>query len=244
MLTDTTILIQAAAVIFFAACLAHSWRNEGARAAQQWFLIGYLYALLLISLMVVVANGQIAYNSNMLVFGAAPSLMVMLYPAVFYVAYVLAKRFVQVTDLRAMTLFVFLITPWLMLPLDALGIAAQWWYFPSDSYSFLNDIPFYIPFAWGVSSAAFFAMMGRIRKIRFRGNGQFFAMIIAAPLLAGLVLILISLIQLVIDLLYSVGGITLLYIALAALLLLLPCAFLYHLRRRANHQAKTKIRNS
>lgn len=216
------LFIQLAAILAFAVCFFYAWRSEGARYAQQWFLIGYLYAVLLVSLLVVIS--QIAYNPAMVVFGAAPSLTVMLFPAVFYLAYAVAKRFAAPTPLRALGFFVLAVTPWLMLPLDALAIQSGWWFFPSESYAFLNGIPFYIPFAWGISSAAFAMMMGRIRKIRFRGNGQFFAMIIAAPLLAGFVLLLIALVQVVVDVLYALGGSPLLYLALALLLFAFPFA--------------------
>lgn len=230
-----TFFIQLFAILLFAACFLHSWRNEGQRAAQQWFLIGYLYAVLLISLLVVVGEvGQIAYSPSMVVFGAAPSLTAMLFPALFYIGYATAKRFVEPTNLRAMAYLIFVTTPWLMLPLDALALSARWWFFPSESLSFLNGIPFYIPFAWGIASAAYFVMIGRIRKIRFRGNGQFFAMILAAPLLAGLVLFLIALIQVIVDTLAAVAGSTLLYLALIGLFLLLPLALVLNIPRLGN----------
>ncbi len=220
-----TFFIQLAAVVLFAACFLHSFRVEGQRAAQQWFLIGFIYAVLLISLLIVLGDkGQIAYNRSMIVFGAAPSLTVMLFPAIFYVAYTIAKQFVEPTDLRAMASLIFLIVPWLMLPLDALAIFTGWWFFPSESLAFLNGIPFYIPFAWGIAGAAYFFMIGRIRKIRFRGNGQFFAMIIASPLFAILALILIALLQVILNTLAVFGGVTILYLALAVLYLSLPLA--------------------
>lgn len=223
---DTTFLIQFLALLLFAGCLAYAWRAEGPRAAQQWFLIGYIFAVLIINLLVVIQ--QIAYNANMIVFGAAPSLTVMLFPAVFYIAYWIAKRYADPTDLRAMGYLMFAITPWLLLPIDALAVTQGWWSFPSDSLSFLNGIPFYIPFAWGISGAAFYVMMGRIRKIKFRGNGQFFAMIIAAPLLAAIGLILIALIQVIVSTLAGFGGIVAMYAVLAVLLLLLPVAVTFN----------------
>lgn len=226
---DTTFFIQLAAVSLFAVCFIHSWRNEGQRMAQQWFLIGYIFSVVIVSLLVVIQ--QIAYNPNMVVFGAAPSLVVMLFPAIFYIAYVIAKRFVDPVRLRASAYLVFIIVPWFMLPLDTLAINAGWWYFPSDSVSFLNGIPFYLPFAWGVLAATFCAMMGRIRKIRFRGNGQFFAMILAAPLVAGLDLVLVMLVQILVYLLAAIGGTTLLYIALAVLYLALPLALFLNIPR-------------
>lgn len=228
---DTTFFIQILAVALFAAGFVHSWRTEGQRAAQQWFFIGFLFAVLMASLLVV--TQQIRYDPNMIVFGAAPSLTVMLFPAVFYLAYVIAKRFVEPTNLRALGYLVFLITPWLMLPLDAVAINAGWWSFPSESHSFLNGIPFYLPPAWGISGAAFVVMIGRIRKIRLRGNGQFFAMIIAVPLLAGLTILLIALVQVIVDTVATFAGVAFLYVVLAVLFLSLPLALFLNIPRLA-----------
>ncbi len=239
---DTTFVIQLVAVVLFAACFVHSWRTEGQRLAQQWFLIGYIFSILLISLLVVVGErGQIAYNPNMLVFGAAPSLTVMLFPALLYLAYLIAKRFVSADNLRGMTYLMFATMPWLMLPLDALALNAGWWFFPSESVSFLNGIPFYLPFAWGVTGAGFYFMVGRLRRIRFRGNGQFFAMIIAAPLLAGITLVLIALVQVIVDFLANLGGTTVLYVALGILFALLPLALFRNTRPSSN--VKRQIAN-
>ena len=236
---DTTFVIQLAAVVLFAACFVHSWRTEGQRLAQQWFLIGYIFSILLISLLVVVGErGQIAYNPNMLVFGAAPSLTVMLFPALLYLAYAIAKRFVDADNLRGMAYMMFATLPWLLLPLDALALNAGWWFFPSESVSFLNGIPFYLPFAWGITGAAFYLMVGRLRRIRFRGNGQFFAMIIAAPLLAGITLVLIALVQVLIDFLANLGGVTILYVVLALLFLLLPLALFLNIPRLTKHNGR------
>ncbi len=239
---DTTFFVQLAAILLFSVCFVHSWRTEGQRAAQQWFFIGFIYAVLIVTLLVV--TGQIAYHRNMLVFGAAPSLTVMLFPGIFYIAYAIAKRIVEPTELRAMAYLIFALTPWLMLPLDALGIGAGWWFFPSESFSFLNGIPFYIPFAWGIAGATFFLMLGRIRKIRFRGNGQFFAMIIAAPVAAALTLVLIAITQVLVDTIAVFGGTTILYAVLAILFLLFPLHLFLNIPRLANRKSKFKIHNS
>lgn len=224
---DTSLIIQFVALLLFTACLAHSWRTEGQRAATQWFFIGYLFAILLITLLVVIQ--QIAYSETMIVFGAAPSLTVMLLPALLYIAYTIAGHFVDPTDLRAMTYLMFVITPWLLLPFDALAVSSGWWSFPSESYSFLNGVPFYIPFAWGAIGATFFWMMGRIRKIKFRGNGQFFAMIIATPLLAGIDLLVVGLIQVIVDTFAAIVGDSTLYLVLLILFLLLPLALFFNI---------------
>lgn len=224
---DTIFLIQLAAVIAFAVCFIHSWRTEGPRSAQQWFLVGYLFALLFLSLFIVIR--QIAFNADMVVFGAAPSLTVMLYPAAFYLAYAVAKRFVEPTNLRAMAYLVFLLTPWFLVPLDVIALSQHWWSFPTESVAMPDLLPFYIPFAWGVLGAAFFLLVGRIREIRFRGNGQLFAMIIGTPLLAAVMLLLVAVVQVIVNQLGAVGGDTLLYVLLALYVLLLPLALVFNI---------------
>lgn len=228
-MTDTLFLAQFLAVALFAACLSHSWNTEGRRGAQQWFIIGYIFTLLLVNLLVVIE--QIAYHPAFPVIGAAPLLLVLFYPALFYLAYTIAKSFADENDLRAMTYLVFLITPALVLPLDAAGIQLGWWSYPSGSLAFLNGVPFYLPLAWGAVAAAFYFMVGRIRKIRFRGNGQFFAMIIAAPLLDGLALFFIALIQVLVDALAAWGGTALLYLLFAILFIALPLALVFRFPR-------------
>ncbi|MBI4672208.1 MAG: hypothetical protein HY741_11160 [Chloroflexi bacterium] len=228
-MVDTTFLAQFLAVALFAACLLHSWNTEGRRAAQQWFLVGYMFALLLVNLLVVIE--QITYNPALLVIGAAPSLLVMFFPALWYLGYTIAKFFADENDLRAMMYWMFLLTPALMLPLDAVALQLGWWAFPSESYNFLNGVPFYAPIAWGAIAAMFMYMMGRIRKIRFRGNGQFFAMVIAAPLLDALALVVIAIIQIVVNTLAVLGGVGLLYGALAVLYIALPLALAFRWQR-------------
>lgn len=225
-----TLLIQLLALILFAVCLFHSWRTEGPRAAQQWFIIGYIYALLLTSLLVILS--QIAFDSSMLVFGAAPSLTVMLFPALFYIAYTIAREFADPTDLRRMAYLVFLLTAALMMPFDAVGVELRWWEYPTESYAVLNGLPFYLPFAWGVTGAAFFLTIGRIRKIRFRGSGQLFAMIIAIPLVAAAMLVVISLIQLVVSWVASLGEVVA-YGLLGLVFIVLPISLLFNYPRRS-----------
>jgi hypothetical protein len=228
-MNDTTFLAQFLAVVLFAACLWHSWNTDGRRSTWQWFIIGYIFAILFINLLVVIQ--QIAYNAAFPVIGAAPSLLVLFLPSTWYLAYTIAKWFVDENDLRGMTYLMFLLTPALMLPLDAVGVQLSWWFFPTESFDFLNGVPFYIPFAWGVVGASFYFMIGRIRKIRFRGNGQFFAMMIAAPLLAGLVLFFIALVQIIVDTLVALVGTQSLYLLLALLFVALPLALAFNIPR-------------
>lgn len=234
-MADTTWAAQFLAIALFAACLFHAWNTEGRRAAQQWFLIGYLFALLLVNLLVVIE--QIAYNLALVVIGAAPSLVIMFYPALWYLAYTLAKFFVDENDLRRRVYVMFLLTPALFLPLDAAALQLGWWAFPSGSSSFLNGVPFYLPFAWGAAAAMFMFMVGRIRLIRLRGSGQFFAMVIATPLVAALALAAIAVIQVIVNTLAVFGGAGLLYGMLSVLFLVLPLGLVWRFprSRKAGH---------
>ncbi len=228
-MSDTTLVAQFLAVTLFGACFYHSWNVEGRRSAQQWFFIGYIFFLLLASLLVVI--GQWAFYAGFLTLGAAPSVWVMIYPALFYLAYTIAKFFVDAEDLRGMCYLMFLLVPALMLPVDATGLQMGWWAYPSESIMFLNGVPFYLPFAWGVIGAAVMYMFGRIRKIRFRGSGQLFALMLAAPLLDGLAILLIALVQVFVDALAALFGATILYSGLALLFIVLPLALAFQLPR-------------
>jgi asparagine N-glycosylation enzyme membrane subunit Stt3 len=139
--------------------------------------------------------------------------------------------------LRAMAYLMFIITPMLLLPFDATAVYLRWWSFPSESVSFLGGVPFYLPFAWGMIAAGFYLMVGRIRKIRFRGRGQLFAMIIAAPVLAGIIVLLLAVVQVIVNILATLGGGTALYLALAIFLFVLPLALLFNLPRMAQRKA-------
>lgn len=219
-------VVQFLALVLFAACVFYSWNVEGRRMAQQWFLIGYIFALLLISLLVVIS--QIAYDPAMPVIGAAPSVTIMLFPAVWFLAYRIAGALVDPNNLRAMGYLVFLLTAALLLPIDATAVALGWWSFPSESYSFLDGVPFYLPLAWGVTGAAFYLLVGRVRRIRFRGSGQLFALVIGAPFLVGVTLILIALVQVVVAQVGGLGGAPALYALLGLVFGLLPLGLLWN----------------
>lgn len=226
---DSTLVIQILAFSLFIACVYHSWVTEGRRAAQQWFIIGYIFAMLLINFLVTI--GQILYAPEMLPIGAAPSLTIMLIPSVTYLAYSLARSWTDPDKLRTMAFLIFLLTPSIMLPIDAAALYFRWWTFPSESLAFLNGVPFYLPFAWGVIGAGFYLMVERIRKIRFRGNGQLFAMMIAAPLLAIVLVLVAAILQVVIDTLAVIGGDTILYALLGLLFVVLPLALTFNVPR-------------
>jgi hypothetical protein len=216
--------IQFLAIGLFATCLYHSWKAEGRKHAQQWFAVGYLFALLRELLLVQLR--VISYSDRMLQFGGAPTLTSLLMPALFYLAYAVAGR-LHPANPEPLTLYLmFLLTPVLALPVDATASSFDWWSFPSPSHLFLNGIPYFVPLAWGSSGALFYGFVRFVRRIPLRGNGQLFALILGAPLIAGLSVLLVLLAQFVVALLGSVQSDLMVNILLGALLLALPAAYL------------------
>ncbi len=217
--------IQFLAVGLFAVCLYHSWRTEGRKYAQQWFVGGYLFALL--RELVLVQARLISYSDRMVQFGSAPTLTSLLIPSLFYIAYVVAQRFNPANQARPMLYLIFLLTPALALPLDSTALRFDWWSFPSGSPQFLNGIPYFMPLAWGLSGALFYAFVRFVRGIRFRGSGQLFALILGTPFLAGVSVVLILVAQLVVALLGLIQNDLLLDVLMGALLLAVPIALLF-----------------
>jgi hypothetical protein len=226
-----TLFIQLLAVILFAACLFHSWRTEGPRAAQQWFISGYIFAFLFITVIAGFPDiAVITFSSSMLFVGAAPSLTIMLLPALFYLAYTMARQFADSDDLRRMAYLVFLLTAALMLPFEAVALQQGWWTYPTTVFTFLDGVPFYMPFLWGAAGMTFIVLVGRIRRIRLRGNGQFYAMILAIPIATVILFLLLALLQ-VLELLIERQSVILAYALLALILVILPIALLFNLPR-------------
>jgi hypothetical protein len=217
-------LIQVIAVALFFACLYHSWQTEGRNYAQQWFAAGYYFAVLREVLLVQL--GAISYSDQMANFGGAPSLTSLLLPALFYIAYAVAQRLNPADEYRPMLLTMFLLTPALALPLDATALQFDWWSYPSGSLAFLDGVPYFVPIAWSITGALFYAFIRFVRRIRLRGSGQLFALILGAPLVAGVDVALIALLQVVVNLLALVPGNLLLNLAMALLFVLAPLGLL------------------
>ncbi len=223
-------IIQMLAALAFLACAYHASQVEGQRRAQQWFLIGYLFAIMREILLI--QFGVIAYSDQMLQFGSAPSVTTMLIPALFYISYSVAQKLEASDSPRAMMLLMFALTPALALPLDVTALHFQWWNFPSESRAFLNGVPYFVPLSWGLTAALFYWFMQRIRRIRLRGAGQFFAMLLATPLLAVVNVPLIALAQIFVGALALAPEDLLLNALLAILFIALPLSILLRARRR------------
>jgi hypothetical protein len=221
--------IQLLAVALFAVCLYHSWKNEGKKHAQQWFAVGYLFALFY--QVVLVQFGVISYSDRILQFGGAPTLISLLLPALFYISYVVAARMNPANRTGPMLLLIFLLTPALVLPIDATALAFDWWSFPSQSRSFLNGIPYYVPLSWGFIGVLYYAFFRFVRRIRFRGSGQLFALVLGTPLMTGVGLLFVVVAQVIVALLGLVQSDLLLNILLGMLFLVFPIALMFSLPR-------------
>lgn len=222
--------IQLFSVLIFAVCFYHSWRNEGKSFAQQWFGIGYLFALLY--QVVLVQLGVISYSDRILQFGSAPTLVSLLLPAIYYVSFTGALRLTSGNQLTRALLTASFLAPALSLPVEATALAFDWWSFPSQSRTFLDGVPFFVPISWGFSAALFCAFILGVRRIRLRGSGQLFALVLGTPLMTGIALLLVVLSQVIVAIVGSIPGDAPLNLLLASLLLAYPIALAVGLQRR------------
>lgn len=222
-------VIQLLAVALFAACLYHAWRSEGQEFAQQWFGIGYLFVLLHEILLVQLR--VVSYSDRMLQFGSAPTLISLIYPAFFYIAFSVARFLTPENQVKALLLSTILLIPAITLPLDATALGFDWWSFPSQSRTFMDGVPYFMPLSWGLNGALFCGFFIVVRRIRLKGSGQLFALLLGAPLVAGMSLILVLSAQVVVTLLALFQSDLLLQVAMGILLISPPLVYAFRLPR-------------
>src|SRR5574341_383432 len=87
-----TFIVEFMSVILSIGCVWHSARYHGRAFAQQWFIAGYLFAIIRETVAQVVFEMQ-SYAPSILRIGAAPALISLLWPSLFYVAYHFARQF-------------------------------------------------------------------------------------------------------------------------------------------------------
>jgi hypothetical protein len=172
------------AILIFLVCLWHAWNYEGRAFAQQWFFTGYIFALVRENLFASFQN--ISYADGILRFGSAPAALAMNFASFSYLAYAMARGLVKSeSDWRGIAWRMFILVSAITLPLEFVATSFGWWNYPlSDPlYLFLGHLPYFVPFAWGASAALFYLVIARVRRIRFRGNGQFYALITTSPVI-------------------------------------------------------------
>ncbi len=185
-------IIEVTSLILFIACFWHAARYNDRAFAQQWFIGGYLSAILRETIMQV-AFGVYIFPTTILRIGAAPALVTLLSPSLFYIALNFALRFSSVTDLRRMLAFIFLIASSIALPIEATAAQAGWWDYQSSLRFVFGGIPLFAPLIWGGGAIIFYAAFARVRATNLPDRGKLYAMITLAPVIAAVQLIWILL---------------------------------------------------
>lgn len=187
-----TSLLEFTALVLFIGCLWHAARYNGRAFAQQWFISGYLAAILRETILQT-AFSVYFFAPTILRIGAAPALVTLLSPSIFYLAYQFALRLIPSTRLsdggtggsRLMLGLVFLIAASLGLPLEATAVQARWWVYELEGRVVLGA-PFIAPLIWGGSAVIFFWLWARVRATNLPDRGKLYAMIVLASVIAGL----------------------------------------------------------
>lgn len=194
------------AFILFLICLWHAWRYEGRAFAQQWFFTGYVFALVRENLFASFQN--ISYADSIIRFGSAPAALALNFATFSYLGYWLARGLVKSdADWRGIAWRMFIIVTAITFPLEFVATSFGWWNYPfSDPYYlFIGHLPYFVPFAWGASAVLFYLVLARVRRIPFRGNGQFYALITVSPVLGVLGFPVHVLVEFLVGLTFSAG---------------------------------------
>ncbi len=178
-------LIEFAAVILFLGCLWHATRYQGVGFAQQWFISGYLFGILR-EVVVQVAFPMYTFAPGMLRLGAAPALVVLMWAALFYLAYWFARRFAAFSDLARMGILVFAIAASLILPIEATAAQLGWWVYEDPAAVVYGGVPLTAPLVWGGAAVLFYVFFARIRASRLPERGRVYAMISLSPIIVAL----------------------------------------------------------
>jgi hypothetical protein len=190
-------IIEITSLLLFIGCFIHSARYCGREFAQQWFLAGYLSAILRETIMQV-AFGVYLFAAEILRIGAAPALLTLLSPSLFYIAVNFSSRFVTTIDLRKMLGLIFVICSSLALPIEATAAQTGWWVYQTSARLVFGGVPLFAPLIWGGEAAIFYATFVRVRATSLPDRGKLYAMITLSPVIAAAQLIYVLLLGLLI----------------------------------------------
>ena len=179
-----TSIIEFTAIVLFIGCFWHAAKYNGRAFAQQWFIAGYLAAILRETILQT-AFSIYFFAPTMLRIGAAPALVTLLSPCIFYLAFQFALRFVPLEKTRAMLALEFLIAASMALPLEATAVQARWWIYESTGRVILG-VPIFAPLIWGGSAVIFYWLFARVRSTNLPDRGKLYAVIVLASVIAGL----------------------------------------------------------
>lgn len=198
-----TFIVEFASLVLFIGCFWHAARYENSAFAQQWFIGAYLAAILRETILQT-AFSVYFFAPSVLTIGAAPALLTLLSPSIFYLAYQFAVRFkplvssqdkIGQVSARWMLVLVFLISASIGLPLETTAVAARWWVYEAAGRVVLGA-PVFASLIWGGSSFIFYVVFARIRRTPLPDRGKLYASIASAPVVAALQVIWILVVSL------------------------------------------------
>jgi len=189
-----TLILEFTAIILFSGCLWHAAKYNGRAFAQQWFIAGYLAAILRETILQT-AFSIYFFAPTILRIGAAPALVTLLSPSIFYLAFQFALRMIPPLSpldkggeggSRAMLGLIFLIATSIGLPLEATAVQARWWTFGESAGRVVLGAPIFASLIWGGSAVIFYWLLARVRATNLPDRGKLYAMIVLASVIAGL----------------------------------------------------------
>jgi hypothetical protein len=178
-----TSIIEFIALVWLIGGVWHAMRWEPKAFARQWFIPAYLAALTRETLNQVIFQVYI-FAPAVMRLGNTPALLTLLTGGAAYIAYAFAKRWIDPNRVGAMTGLVFLIVASLALPIEATAAQLRWWIYTTEPVTVLGGVPVFAPLAWGGSAAIFYVVFWRINQARLVGQGKFYAMVAASPIIA------------------------------------------------------------
>ncbi len=178
-----TSIIEFIAIVLFIGCFWHATRHEGRAFAQQWFVAGYLAALIRETLDQVMLQMYV-YAPSVLRIGSAPALITLLWASVFYLAYRFARRFVDLDKPAPVAVLMFLIAASFALPIEATAMQLRWWLYATSVRAVFGGVPLVAPLVWGGGAAIFYAFFWRVTQSRLPDRGRLYALITLSPVIA------------------------------------------------------------
>ncbi len=176
-------IIEFSSIVLFVGCVWHAIRFQGRAFAEQWFIAGYLFALIREDIMQV-AFPNYFYAPSILRLGAAPALISLLYGSLFYLSYVFSRRLASPTEYARFAALVFAATVCFALPIEATAAQVRWWLYEVPGPVVFGEMPVVAPLLWAGGAVIFYVVFQRLSVTRLPVRGRLYAMITFAPIMA------------------------------------------------------------
>jgi hypothetical protein len=189
-----TSIIEFLAIVLFLGGFWHAARTQGSAFAQQWFVAGYLTALIRETLNQILFQTYV-FAPGMLRLGVSPALITLLSAGVAYLAYHFALRFVDANKPALVAGLVFVIAASFALPIEATAAQSQWWLYTIPVRRIFGTVPLLAPLVWGGGAAIFYAVFWRVAQSRLPDRGRLYLLVTLAPVMAAAQLLLVVLLN-------------------------------------------------